>query len=165
MREKLVHANSVLPPNQHFIRITVPNGVSYEVFQTAQHPGWDSKNETICKALGETWYREQRSALLFVPSIPARIEGNILINPLHPHSAGIAHDLPEPSGGTRGFTVDSTGYESALMLAVAMREIVSARACATRGAGSSRSKPGLPRLLATSSEKNVSPAPQERFRF
>jgi RES domain-containing protein len=96
MLEKLVHANSLLPPNQHYIRITIPNGVSYVVFQTALHPGWDAKNETVCKTFGELWYREQRSALLLVPSIPARLERNILINPLHPDSAGITRDLPEP---------------------------------------------------------------------
>ena len=37
--EKLVHANLVMPANQHFIEITIPNGVSYEIFQTAAHPG------------------------------------------------------------------------------------------------------------------------------
>ena len=26
----------------------------------------------------------------------ARVERNILINPLHPDAAGITHDLPEP---------------------------------------------------------------------
>lgn len=95
MLEKLVHANGVLPPNQHYIRITIPNGVSYEFFQTARHPGWDAKNEEICKTFGETWYLEQRSALLLVPSIPARLERNILINPLHADSARITHELPE----------------------------------------------------------------------
>ena len=96
MLEKLVHANSILPPNQHYIRITVPNGVSYEVFQTARHPGWDAKNETICKAFGESWYGEWRTALLLVPSLPARLERNILINPLHPDSNSFTHELPEP---------------------------------------------------------------------
>lgn len=96
MLEKLVHANSVLPPNQHYIRITIPNNVSYEVFQTARHPGWDAKNEVLCKTFGEAWYQEQRSALLLVPSLPARLERNILINPLHPDAAPITHELPEP---------------------------------------------------------------------
>lgn len=96
MLEKLVHASNVLPPNQHYVRITIPNGVSYEVFQTAQYPGWDAKNETLCKIFGEAWYHEQRSALLLVPSIPARLERNILINPLHPDAAPITHELPEP---------------------------------------------------------------------
>ncbi len=34
MLEKLVHASSVLLPNQHYIRITISNGTSYEIFQT-----------------------------------------------------------------------------------------------------------------------------------
>jgi RES domain-containing protein len=96
MLEKLVHSSTILPPNQHYVRITIPNGISYEAFQTAQHPGWDAKNESVCKAFGESWYEEQRSAVLLVPSIPARIERNILINPAHPEAARITHELPEP---------------------------------------------------------------------
>ncbi|HEY1613987.1 MAG TPA: RES domain-containing protein [Rhizomicrobium sp.] len=96
MLEKLVHANLVLPANQHFIAITIPNGTSYEVFQTAAHPGWDSKNESICKAFAQAWYDGQRSALLMVPSIPARVERNILINPAHADASHITHTMPEP---------------------------------------------------------------------
>lgn len=96
MLEKLVHANAVLPANQHYIRITIPNGVSYEVFQSASHPGWDARDETLCKTFGEAWYVGRRSALLLVPSIPARLERNILINPVHPNAAAITHELPEP---------------------------------------------------------------------
>jgi RES domain-containing protein len=86
-----------MPANQHFIEITIPNGVSYEVFQTAAYPGWDSRNETICKTFGRQWYEEKRSALLIVPSIPARLERNFLINPAHPDAKGIMHALPEPA--------------------------------------------------------------------
>jgi RES domain-containing protein len=96
MLEKLVHANAVLPPNQHYVRITIPNGVSYEVFQTAKHPGWDGKSEDICKAFGKAWCLEQRSAILLVPSIPARLERNILINPAHSDAVKITHEMPEP---------------------------------------------------------------------
>jgi RES domain-containing protein len=96
MLEKLVHSNGVLPANQHFIRITIPNGVSYEIFQSPKHPGWDGRNENICKQFGEKWHEEQRSALLLVPSIPARVDLNILINVDHPDADGITHELPEP---------------------------------------------------------------------
>jgi RES domain-containing protein len=96
MLEKLVHANLVMPANQHFIAITIPNGTSYEAFQAAAHPGWDSRNETVCKTFAQGWYDQKRSALLIVPSIPARIERNFLINPLHPETAAITHTLPEP---------------------------------------------------------------------
>ena len=40
MLEKLAHFNGILPPNQHFIEITIPNGVSYEVVITDMLPGW-----------------------------------------------------------------------------------------------------------------------------
>ena len=96
MLEKLVHTNLVMPANQHFIAITIPNGTSYEVFQTAAHPGWDYRNETVCKTFGQAWYDERRSALLVVPSIPARLDRNFLINPFHPDAKAIAHTLPEP---------------------------------------------------------------------
>ncbi|MGA1853249.1 MULTISPECIES: hypothetical protein [Sphingobium] len=33
---------------------------------------------------------------MIVPSMPARVDRHILINPLHPDTAGIAHDSPEP---------------------------------------------------------------------
>src|SRR3546814_15995956 len=47
MLEKLVHANAILPPNQHFIRITIPNGTSFERFPGAAHPGWDARTEDV----------------------------------------------------------------------------------------------------------------------
>jgi RES domain-containing protein len=94
--EKLVHANAVMPPNQHFIRITIPNGTSYEVFQAEANPGWDGSDERICQAFGAAWHAACRSAVLLVPSIPARIERNVLINPTHKDAASITHDLPLP---------------------------------------------------------------------
>jgi RES domain-containing protein len=96
MLEKLVHANSIMPPNQHYIRIMIPNGTSYEVFVPPYHSGWDGKQETICKRFGREWVKQERSAILFVPSIPARLDRNILINPAHPDACAITHELPEP---------------------------------------------------------------------
>jgi RES domain-containing protein len=96
MLEKLVHTSGLMPRNQHYIAITIPNGTSYEIFQTAAHPGWDGRDEDICKRFGERWVAERRSALLLVPSMPARVERNILINPAHPDAAAITCDLPAP---------------------------------------------------------------------
>src|SRR3546814_3095714 len=62
MLEKLVHDNAILPPNQHYVRITIPNGTSYETFQPARHPGWDGKREDICKAVGEAWRSEEHTS-------------------------------------------------------------------------------------------------------
>ena len=44
----------------------------------------------------QDWYEEKRAALLIVPSMPARLERNILINPLHPDARGITYTMPEP---------------------------------------------------------------------
>jgi RES domain-containing protein len=96
MLEKLVHSSGVLPPNQHYVRITIPNGASVETFQPARHPGWDGRSETICKAVGEDWYENARSAILIVPSIPARLDRNILINLDHPDARDITHEIPVP---------------------------------------------------------------------
>ena len=96
MLEKLVHGNGHMPPNQHFITITVPPGVSFEVLSTAHHPGWDAEDCLVAKTYGDAWQRASRSLLLFVPSVVARMERNILINPNHPDLHRITHTLPQP---------------------------------------------------------------------
>lgn len=53
-----------MPPNQQDIRITIPNGTSYETFQTVDHLGWDGKRENDCKRFGQIWVKEERSAIL-----------------------------------------------------------------------------------------------------
>ena len=40
MLEKLVHWNGALPPNQHFIDVTIPRGTSYEVATADIVPDW-----------------------------------------------------------------------------------------------------------------------------
>ena len=96
MLEKLVRANGELPPNQHFIEITIPNGISYEMLNPAHLPGWDDAPRTTSQAYGESWQTERRSLLLLVPSIVARMERNVLINPDHPEFPRITHSLHQP---------------------------------------------------------------------
>jgi len=94
--EKLVHGSGRLPPNQHSVQITIPRGTSYEVFSPAALPGWDAMPATVSRAFGEAWCREKRSAILLVPSVVARPERNVLINPAHPEFATIHASLHEP---------------------------------------------------------------------
>ncbi|MBC7667702.1 MAG: RES domain-containing protein [Gemmatimonadaceae bacterium] len=96
MLEKLVHGAGRMPPNQHWISITIPSGVSYEMFSTAHHPGWEAEDCIVSKTYGEAWWRSKRSLLLIVPSVVARMERNILINDNHPEAHGIIHDLHQP---------------------------------------------------------------------
>lgn len=96
MLEKLVHGNGRIPPNQHWIEITIPNGISYEVLSTAHHPGWEARDCLVAKAYGTEWYQTKRSAILIVPSVVARMERNILVNDSHPDSGRITHGLHQP---------------------------------------------------------------------
>lgn len=94
--EKLVHGSGRLPPNQHFIEITIPRGVAYEVFSGPTLPGWDSMPATVSKSFGEKWCLEKRSAILLAPSVVARVDRNVLINPGHPDFALIKASLHQP---------------------------------------------------------------------
>lgn len=96
MLEKLVHGSGYLPPNQHYIEITLPNGLSYEVLNSGHLPGWDDAVPSGSKAYGETWQQSLRSVILIVPSVVARVDKNILVNPDHPEFVQIAAGLHIP---------------------------------------------------------------------
>jgi RES domain-containing protein len=96
MLEKLVHGSGSLPPNQHFIVITIANGVSYEMFDIAKVPDWYLESASASKAFGENWQQEKRSLLLVVPSVVARPEFNFLINPEHKEFPRVTHSLHQP---------------------------------------------------------------------
>ena len=96
MLEKLVSGNGRLPPNQHYIEITIPAGVTYEIVTKDNLPGWDTPDPSVSRMLGANWVREMRSAILIVPSYVARIERNIVINPSHDDARKIEHSLAEP---------------------------------------------------------------------
>ncbi len=94
--EKLVHGSGRLPPNQHFVEITLPRGISYEVVSPSVLAGWDAMPPGPSKSFGERWCLERRSVLLLVPSVVARPERNVLINPAHPEFSLIRASLHEP---------------------------------------------------------------------
>ena len=94
--EKLVRSSGKLPPNQHYIRISIPRGASYEVFSPPVLNGWDAMPPIVSRAFGEQWCEEKRSLILIVPSVIARLDRNILINPAHPDFPIIETSLHEP---------------------------------------------------------------------
>ena len=94
--EKLAHGGGVMPPNQHFIKITIPRGSTYEVVSQPALPGWDDPKPVASKTFGEQWCEEKRSLILIVPSVIARLDRNILINPAHPDFPNIETSLHEP---------------------------------------------------------------------
>ncbi len=96
MLEKLVHGSGQLPPNQHFIAITIPSGLSYEMVTADILLGWEDTWFSASRPHGMQWQRGRRSAVLIVPSVVARMEQNVLINPEHPEFHRIEHELHEP---------------------------------------------------------------------
>ncbi len=96
MLEKLVHGSGQLPPNQHYIVITIPNGVSYEVFSATAVPDWYLASGATSKSFGDQWQQQQRSLLLIVPSVVARLESNFLLNPAHPEFPKVTASLHQP---------------------------------------------------------------------
>jgi len=94
--EKLVHGSGRLPPNQHYVEVTIPRGVTYEVLSVAGLPGWDTMPAFVSKRFGEEWCLQRRSVILIVPSVVARPDSNILINPAHPESSTITVSLHQP---------------------------------------------------------------------
>ena len=96
MLEKLVHGSGHMPPDQHSITITLPHGVSYEQVTAHSLKGWDDPDRQVSRDYGEQWFIEKRSLLLFVPSIVARMEGNVMINPFHSEFVKVTHGVAEP---------------------------------------------------------------------
>ena len=57
--------------------------------------GRDHADLRVARAFGDGWIRELRTAVLVVPSVVARREGNVLVNLLHPDFSGIVAGTPE----------------------------------------------------------------------
>jgi len=94
--EKLAHWNGVLPPNQHFLEIEIPAGVSYEVVTKDSLPGWDAPAGRAARRFGAAWFDDVRSGILLVPSVVSREENNVLIHPHHADFARIEPGLGKP---------------------------------------------------------------------
>ncbi len=96
MLERLAGGNGRLPPNQHWIRITVPHGIRYEAVTKDHLPGWDTAEPSVSREFGARWVKAARSAILLVPSFVARLEHNVVIDPNHSEAGKITTSLAEP---------------------------------------------------------------------
>lgn len=96
MLEKLAASSGLMPPNQHYVEITLPRGLSYESVTPDLLPGWDARRQTTSRAFAVSWASEARSAILLVPCFVARLEQNVVINPQHPEFSDIEVGLPMP---------------------------------------------------------------------
>ena len=90
--------NSVkIPRTLVFVRIEIASGASVEEVLPEDLVGWDADDKIASQHFGDRWYDEQRSLLLFVPSLAAPgLERNMLINQRHPQFAHVVASPPEP---------------------------------------------------------------------
>ena len=93
MLEALVNWPAQVPSNQHFVEAVIPAGTSYEVVTADVLPGWERPDLAASQSFGRTWYLERRSVLLFVPSVVARPERNLVINTRHPEYEGLGIEV------------------------------------------------------------------------
>ena len=78
--ENLVHWQSnTLPPTLLCVVATIPDSLK----QATKKPH-DIDDEDACRAIGNKWFDERKSAVLWVPSVVSPYENNVLINQLHP---------------------------------------------------------------------------------
>ena len=98
MLECLAHAGIGRVPRTHVaVEITIPNSLTIEHGdKSSLLVGWDPANLRVARAFGDAWIRERRTAVLVVPSVVARTEGNVIITTRHPDFKGIVAGPPEP---------------------------------------------------------------------
>ena len=96
MLERLCYtALGRVPASDRFIEIDIPDSM-IELFDERSHPGWDEPGSEVAVAHGAAWWREQRSAVLSVPSALTRIDRNLVINQDHPDMSRIAVGPEQP---------------------------------------------------------------------
>lgn len=98
MLECLAHAGIGRVPRTHVaIEIAIAAAVSVEQHGESSLPvGWDHADLHVARAFGDAWIRERRTAVLVVPSVVARREVNVLLNPRHADFKKIVAGSPEP---------------------------------------------------------------------
>lgn len=87
--ENLVHRNGFGNDSDFsLLTISFPNSVLILEIDSKDLPkGWNDITENghlICRTIGDNWVRNQKSAVLLVPSAIISNEKNVLMNPNHP---------------------------------------------------------------------------------
>jgi RES domain-containing protein len=97
MLERLMHAGTArVPKNQKLVLLRIPARVSVEAWTAGGLPrSWDADDNLASRAFGDEWLQRQRSAVLIVPSVVAKYENNVIINPVHADFRWIVASRPE----------------------------------------------------------------------
>lgn len=99
MLEVLVHANiGRVPATQVCVTVTLPDDATIERHTATDLPtGWDDADDlSIPRRVGDLWCQEQRSVVLLVPSVVARLEFIAVFNPQHPQAGRIRLSPAQP---------------------------------------------------------------------
>ena len=98
MLECLAHAGIGRVPRTHVaVEIAIDDAVAVERHEERSLPvGWDRADPFAARSFGDAWLSERRTAVLIVPSVVARRESNVLLNPQHPDFSKIFAGSPEP---------------------------------------------------------------------
>ncbi len=96
MLEVLVHTNIArIPPSHRCVIADVPEDVAYTRYSPDDLPvGWDLAESSVAQQIGDNWIQQKQTALLLVPSVVARMEFNVLINPAHQDASRIKVSEP-----------------------------------------------------------------------
>src|SRR5919109_3484474 len=83
--ELLVHTDvSLIPPDLVACEIEIPDDIQVDAVDPADLPNdWRLPGHLGCRAIGDTWLDEGRTAVLRVPSAVVPEEWNYIINPRH----------------------------------------------------------------------------------
>jgi RES domain-containing protein len=95
--ERLVHLNRrKFPRALRYVDIEIPDDVSRQEVDVRVIHGWDRPDMIASRAVGDTWLAERAHAVLLVPSVPAPLDWNVVINPAHPDAARIGAGKERP---------------------------------------------------------------------
>ena len=86
-----------VPKTHVAIEIRIAGDVTVERLEASRLPsGWAQPDQRVASLFGDAWFRERRTAVLVVPSVVARMEANVLLNPQHPQFKKIVAGQAEP---------------------------------------------------------------------
>jgi len=89
--ETFVHLAGVVPPDLVLVRVDLPDDYSSEHPALGDLPSdWNAVPlAPASMQFGTTWARDNRSLVLYVPSVLVREERNAVLNPGHPEFAAV----------------------------------------------------------------------------
>jgi RES domain-containing protein len=100
--ELFVHLEPAQTPRDLvYLSATLPDGEPARTLEPAELPAewWTDDIDDgpgTTRDLGDTWIRDRSSLALMVPSVPIRVEWNVLINPTHPRIGELKIDTAQP---------------------------------------------------------------------